>query len=41
MKDGRRHSPKKQVQPKISNKTMDLTENQKQTLKQRIKVLKL
>lgn len=41
MADGKRHSPQKQVQPKITVKTMDLSENQKETLKQKIKVLKL
>jgi len=41
MQDGKRHSPQKQIQAPVKVKTMDLTTNQKETLKQKIKVLKL
>ena len=41
MKDAKRHSPEKQIQSKVVNKTVDLTNIEKEAIKLRIKVMKI
>lgn len=41
MRDAKRHSPEKQIQPKINVKTVELTEIEKEAIRLRIKAMKI
>lgn len=41
MKDAKRHSPEKQIQPKVATKTVDLSGIEKEAIRLRIKVMKI